>query len=157
LLLSYPRTGAYLAARRPRGSTYPISVVLAGILLKIGAYGLLRIGYPVFTAEVAHFSYLVGGLGTLSILYGALNALAADDLKRMVAYSSVSHMGFVLVGISALNTEGVSGAVYQLFSHGILSALLFLLVAYSTTVPTTKPSLLPRTGYAMPNYMAVTR
>jgi NADH-quinone oxidoreductase subunit M len=135
----------------------PISVVLAGILLKIGAYGLLRIGYPVFTAEAAHFSYLVGGLGTLSILYGALNALAADDLKRMVAYSSVSHMGFVLVGISALNTEGVSGAVYQLFSHGILSALLFLLVGilYDRTHDKTI-SFYRGLATPMPNYMAVT-
>jgi NADH-quinone oxidoreductase subunit M len=106
----------------------PISVVLAGILLKVGAYGLLRIAYPVFPAEAAHYATLVGGLGTLSILYAALNALAADDLKRMVAYSSVSHMGFVLVGIASVTVEGVSGAVYMLFSHGVLSALLFLLV-----------------------------
>ncbi len=135
----------------------PISVVLAGILLKVGAYGLLRIAYPVFPAEAAHFSYLVGGLGALSILYAAFNALAADDLKRMVAYSSVSHMGFVLIGIASLTVEGVTGAMYQLFSHGILSALLFLLVGvlydrtHDKTIPNYRGLALP-----MPNYTAVT-
>ncbi len=70
----------------------------------------------------------MGGLGVLAILYGAMNALAAADLKKMVAYSSVSHMGYVLLGLASLTVEGASGAVYQLFSHGILSALLFLIV-----------------------------
>ncbi len=106
----------------------PISVVLAGILLKIGAYGLIRIAYPIFPEAAQYYSFLIGGLGVLAILYGALNALAAGDMKRMVAYSSVSHMGFVLLGLASLTVEGVNGAVYQLFSHGILSALLFLLV-----------------------------
>lgn len=135
----------------------PISVVLAGILLKVGAYGLLRIAYPVFPAEAAHFSYLVGGLGALSILYAAFNALAADDLKRMVAYSSVSHMGFVLIGMASLTVEGVSGAVFQLFSHGILSALLFLLVGvlYDRTHDKTIPYYRGLAG-PMPNYTAVT-
>ncbi len=135
----------------------PISVVLAGILLKVGAYGLLRIAYPVFPAEAAHFSFLVGGLGTLSILYAALNALAADDLKRMVAYSSVSHMGFVLVGIASITVEGAGGAVYMLFSHGILSALLFLLVGvlYERTHDKTIPNYRGLAG-PMPHYTAVT-
>ncbi len=135
----------------------PISVVLAGILLKVGAYGLLRIAYPVFPVEATHYAYLVGGLGTLSILYAALNALAADDLKRMVAYSSVSHMGFVLVGIASITVEGASGAVYMLFSHGILSALLFLLVGvlYERTHDKTIPNYRGLAG-PMPHYTAVT-
>jgi NADH-quinone oxidoreductase subunit M len=106
----------------------PISVVLAGILLKIGAYGLVRIAFSIFPDGAYEFAWLVGLLGMISIVYGALNALAAEDLKRMIAYSSVSHMGFVLIGLASLTSEGFSGAVYQLFSHGILSALLFLIV-----------------------------
>src|SRR5690606_5546657 len=76
----------------------------------------------------AYFSVLVGGLGVLSIIYGALNALAMNDLKKLIAYSSVSHMGFVLLGLASLTTEGVNGAVYMMFSHGIISAMLFLVV-----------------------------
>lgn len=106
----------------------PISVVLAGILLKIGAYGFIRIAYGIFPEGGIHYAHLVGWLGVISILYGAFNALAMNDLKKMVAYSSVSHMGFVLLGLASLTPEGFNGAIYQSFSHGILSAMLFLLV-----------------------------
>ncbi len=113
----------------------PISVVLAGILLKIGAYGLIRIAYPIFPEGAVEYAYLVAAIGVISIIYGALNALAQHDLKKMIAYSSVSHMGYVLLGLAALTPEGVSGALFQLFSHGLISPLLFLLagVLYDRT------------------------
>ncbi|WP_224999666.1 NuoM family protein [Cesiribacter sp. SM1] len=106
----------------------PVSVVLAAILLKIGGYAILRIPYSLFPEGAIYYAPLVAGVGVLSILYGAFNALAQSDLKKMIAYSSVSHMGYVLLGLAALTVEGVSGALYQMFSHGLVSAALFLLV-----------------------------
>jgi NADH-quinone oxidoreductase subunit M len=113
----------------------PISVLLAGVLLKIGAYGWLRITIPFFQIEALMAANILAGLGALSIIYGAYNALAMTDLKKLVAYSSVSHMGFVLLGIAAFTAEGWQGAIFQTISHGVLSALLFLIVGvlYSRT------------------------
>ncbi|MEM9859200.1 MAG: NADH-quinone oxidoreductase subunit M [Bacteroidota bacterium] len=113
----------------------PISVVLAGILLKIGGYGMFRTAYLMFPDGAIHFAWWIGFFGVISILYGAFNALASKDLKRLIAFSSVSHMGFVLLGLAALSVEGVSGAIYQMISHGFISAGLFLIagVIYDRT------------------------
>lgn len=105
-----------------------VSVVLAGLLLKIGGYGLFRIVYSIFPDVAIESSMPVAIFGIVAIIYGGLNAMAQNDLKRLVAYSSVSHMGFVLVGLAALTTQGASGALFQMLSHGLLSPALFLLV-----------------------------
>lgn len=105
----------------------PISVILAALLLKIGGYGLLRVAYPIFPDGAFAMSILVAVLGMLSIVYGAMNALASKDFKRLIAYSSVSHMGFVLLGLASGTIEGVTGAIFQMSSHGLISAMLFLI------------------------------
>ena len=106
----------------------PISVILAGVLLKMGTYGLLRISFPIFPDAMRHFSWELALLGVISMVYGALVAMAQTDFKKLIAYSSVSHMGIVVLGMSSMNTQGLTGAVFQMFNHGTITAMLFLIV-----------------------------
>jgi NADH-quinone oxidoreductase subunit M len=104
------------------------SVLLAGVLLKIGSYGFLRFALPLTPgASVAHFD-LVAVLAVIGIIYGALLALAQEDIKKLVAYSSVSHMGFCLLGLFAFNTVGLTGGLLQMINHGLSTGALFALV-----------------------------
>lgn len=107
-----------------------VSVLLAGVLLKMGAYGFLRVLLPTLPNAAKNFSYFIAILAVISIIYGAFNAMTQTDLKKMVAYSSVSHMGYVMLGIASLTTAGITGAAMQMFSHGLITAMLFLLVGY---------------------------
>jgi NADH-quinone oxidoreductase subunit M len=106
----------------------PISVILAGVLLKMGTYGLLRISFPILPDATLHYMYPMAVLGVISIVYGALCAMAQRDFKKLIAYSSVSHMGIVVLGMAAMNTQGMVGAVLQMFNHGTITAMLFLIV-----------------------------
>ena len=106
----------------------PISVLLAGVLLKMGGYGFFRISYPLFPDGAQWFSPAMALLGVINIVYGAFVAMAQTDFKRVVAYSSVSHMGFVLLGLSSFTQEGMNGALLQMFSHGVITGAMFLLV-----------------------------
>jgi NADH-quinone oxidoreductase subunit M len=104
------------------------SVILAGVLLKMGGYGFLRFSLPMAPLASADFALYVQILSVIAIIYTSLVALAQQDMKKMIAYSSVAHMGYVTLGIFALNKQGIEGAVFQMLSHGIVSAALFLCV-----------------------------
>jgi NADH-quinone oxidoreductase subunit M len=107
-----------------------ISVILAGVLLKLGTYGMMRICFSMFP-DVAMSEMVMQGIalfGFIGIVYGALVAMAQKDFKKLIAYSSVSHMGYVLLGLASMNTIGFSGAVFQMFNHGTITSMLFLLV-----------------------------
>jgi len=104
------------------------SVILAGVLLKMGTYGLVRFAFPLFPQAAAFFAPYLAALAVIGIVYGALVAMVQPDMKKLVAYSSVSHLGFVVLGIAARNVEGVEGAVYQMLAHGISTGGLFLVV-----------------------------
>ncbi|MDA1184040.1 MAG: NADH-quinone oxidoreductase subunit M [Acidobacteria bacterium] len=104
------------------------SVILAGVLLKMGTYGLLRFSFPLFPEAAAYFAPWLALLAVIGIIYGALVAMVQPDMKKLVAYSSVSHLGFVVLGICAMNTQGMQGAVYQMLAHGVSTGGLFLMV-----------------------------
>ncbi|RJQ22799.1 MAG: NADH-quinone oxidoreductase subunit M [Nitrospiraceae bacterium] len=104
------------------------SVVLAGVLLKMGAYGFLRFSIPMFPDATRFFMKPILILSVVGIIYGALVCLAQKDLKRLIAYSSVSHMGFVTLGIFAMNSQGVEGGILQMLNHGVITGALFLMI-----------------------------
>ena len=104
------------------------SVILAGVLLKMGAYGFLRFSVPMLPADSASFAPLIFALSVVAVIYTSYVALAQQDMKKLIAYSSVAHMGVVTIGIFTFNIQGISGALFQMLSHGIVSAALFLCV-----------------------------
>jgi NADH-quinone oxidoreductase subunit M len=104
------------------------SVILAGVLLKLGVYGYIRFALPLFPDSALRFAPWVGALGVIGVVYGAFVAYAQKDMKRLVAYSSVSHLGLVVIGIGAFTSTALSGAVLQMVNHGLSTGALFLLV-----------------------------
>ncbi|NEO88649.1 MAG: NADH-quinone oxidoreductase subunit M, partial [Spirulina sp. SIO3F2] len=113
----------------------PVSMILAGVLLKMGAYGLIRFNMEMLPDAHVQFAPVLIALGVVNIVYGAFNALGQPNMKRRLAYSSVSHMGFVLLGIASFSDLGISGAMLQMLSHGLIAAVLFFLtgVTYDRT------------------------
>ncbi len=122
----------------------PISMILAGLLLKMGSYGLVRICMGFFPAFFAEYAPWVIALGAINILWGAIACLVQKDMKRIIAFSSVSHMGFILLGIGSLSNAAVNGAIFQMLSHGFISALLFFMVG--TVYERCHTRLLPEIG-----------
>src|SRR5215472_77088 len=106
-----------------------ISVILAGVLLKMGTYGILRVNYAILPAASHELAWIfLGVIGTINIVYGAMVAMAQTDYKKLVAYSSISHMGYVMLGMASFTAAGINGAVLQMFNHGTITAMLFILV-----------------------------
>ncbi len=106
-----------------------ISVILAGVLLKMGTYGILRINYAILPGASHELAWLfLGVIGTINIVYGAMCAMAQKDYKKLIAYSSISHMGYVMLGMASFTAAGINGAVLQMFNHGTITAMLFILV-----------------------------
>jgi len=104
------------------------SVILAGVLLKMGGYGFIRFSIPMLPNASEYFAPLVFGLSVVAVIYTSLVALMQEDMKKLIAYSSVAHMGFVTLGLFTFNVQGVEGAMFQMLSHGVVSAALFLCV-----------------------------
>jgi len=107
-----------------------VLVFFAGVVSKLGAYGFIRFGLTLFSNEMHTYRYVLAALAILSIIYGALMALSERDLKRIVAYASISHLGFIALGIFSLTTNGINGAVIQIVNHGIIISALFLIVGF---------------------------
>ena len=104
------------------------SVLLAAILLKMGGYGFIRFSIPMFYDASLYFQSFIFILSVIAIIYTSLVALVQTDMKKLIAYSSVAHMGFVTIGLFSLNQQGIDGAIFQMISHGFISAALFLAV-----------------------------
>ena len=133
------------------------SVILAGVMLKMGCYGLIRIGFTMMPEAAVQYALPLAILGVISMVYGAFLALAQDDLKKMIAYSSVSHMGSVLLGLAVLNEYGFDGAMFQMFAHGIISAMMFMACGVlQHSVGTRKISQLGGVGNRLPILTAFT-
>ena len=113
----------------------PVSMILAGVLLKMGGYGLIRLNLQLLPDAHVYFAPILAMLGVINIIYGAFNSFAQDNMKRRLAYSSVSHMGFVLLGIASFTDLGINGALLQMLSHGLIASVLFFLagVTYDRT------------------------
>ncbi|OLB06356.1 MAG: NADH-quinone oxidoreductase subunit M [Candidatus Rokuibacteriota bacterium] len=105
-----------------------VSMLHAGVLMKLGAYGVVRLGMGLLPGAAAELAWLVGTIGCVNIVYGALSAMAQTDLKYVIAYSSVSHMGIVMLGAATLTEAGLNGSVFQMFAHGVMTGLFFALV-----------------------------
>jgi NADH-quinone oxidoreductase subunit M len=105
-----------------------VSMLHAGVLMKLGAYGVIRLGMGLLPDASVDWAWLVGTIGCINIVYGALSAMAQTDLKYVIAYSSVSHMGIVMLGAATLTVNGLNGSVFQMFAHGIMTGLFFALV-----------------------------
>ena len=134
----------------------PVSMVLAGVLLKMGGYGLIRLNLELLPAAHIYFAPLLAILGVVNIIYGALNSFAQTNMKRRLAYSSVSHMGFVLLGIASFTDIGINGAMLQMISHGLIASVLFFLagVTYDRT-QTMAISEMSGIGQVMPKVFAL--
>ncbi|MBW4663166.1 MAG: NAD(P)H-quinone oxidoreductase subunit 4 [Chroococcus sp. CMT-3BRIN-NPC107] len=134
----------------------PVSMVLAGVLLKMGGYGLIRLNLELLPAAHIYFAPLLAILGVVNIIYGALNSFAQTNMKRRLAYSSVSHMGFVLLGIASFTDIGINGAMLQMISHGLIASVLFFLagVTYDRT-QTMAMSQMSGIGQVMPKVFAL--
>ncbi|NJM20598.1 MAG: NAD(P)H-quinone oxidoreductase subunit 4 [Richelia sp. RM2_1_2] len=134
----------------------PVSMILAGVLLKMGGYGLIRLNLEILTDAHIYFAPVLATLGVINIIYGALNSFAQTHMKRRLAYSSVSHMGFVLLGIASFTDLGINGAMLQMISHGLIASVLFFLagVTYDRT-HTMKMDEMGGIGQVMPKVFAL--
>jgi NAD(P)H-quinone oxidoreductase subunit 4 len=134
----------------------PVSMILAGVLLKMGGYGLIRLNLELLPEAHVYFAPILAVLGVVNIIYGAFNSFAQTNMKRRLAYSSISHMGFVLLGIASFTDVGISGAMLQMLSHGLIAAALFFLagVTYDRT-HTLAMEEMGGIGKAMPRVFAL--